>query len=95
MIIIEVCEESRKISAKSKTSGRYGSVSKMHIKCLPKHGQKVLSSLKGIILKNHFILAGGTALALQLGHRISVDLDFYSKRVFHRINSSGSAEPQA
>lgn len=54
----------------------------MHIKCLPKHGQKVLSSLKGIILKNHFILAGGTALALQLGHRISVDLDFFTQSEF-------------
>lgn len=57
-------------------------MSKTHIKCLPKHGQKVLSSLKGIIHKNHFILAGGTALALQLGHRISVDLDFFTQNEF-------------
>lgn len=27
----------------------------------------------------HFYLAGGTALALQIGHRISVDLDFFSE----------------
>ncbi len=27
--------------------------------------------------KNEFYLAGGTALALQLGHRISVDFDFF------------------
>lgn len=27
---------------------------------------------------NRFYLAGGTALALQIGHRISVDLDFFS-----------------
>ena len=27
---------------------------------------------------NQFYLAGGTALALQLGHRLSVDLDFFS-----------------
>jgi predicted nucleotidyltransferase component of viral defense system len=27
-------------------------------------------------------LAGGTALALQLGHRISVDLDFFTKETF-------------
>ena len=31
-----------------------------------------------IILKN-FYLAGGTALALQLGHRKSIDLDFFSQ----------------
>jgi hypothetical protein len=27
---------------------------------------------------SHFYLAGGTALALQIGHRVSVDLDFFS-----------------
>jgi len=29
-----------------------------------------------------FYLAGGTALALQMGHRTSVDFDFYSKKKF-------------
>jgi len=29
-------------------------------------------------LGSHFYLAGGTALALQIGHRTSVDLDFFS-----------------
>jgi predicted nucleotidyltransferase component of viral defense system len=29
-----------------------------------------------------FYLAGGTALALQLGHRISVDLDFFTQKPF-------------
>jgi hypothetical protein len=29
-----------------------------------------------------FYLAGGTALALQIGHRTSVDFDFYSKKEF-------------
>ena len=32
-------------------------------------------------LKN-FNLAGGTALALQIGHRISVDLDLFGNRTF-------------
>ena len=27
-----------------------------------------------------FYLAGGTALALQIGHRTSLDLDFYTKK---------------
>lgn len=31
---------------------------------------------------NPFALAGGTALALQIGHRISVDLDFFGKHDF-------------
>src|SRR3990172_8138363 len=30
-------------------------------------------------LSKEFYLAGGTALALQLGHRFSVDLDFFSQ----------------
>lgn len=29
-----------------------------------------------------FYLAGGTALALELGHRISIDLDFFSQNAF-------------
>lgn len=33
-------------------------------------------------LKNDFYLAGGTALALQLGHRDSVDFDFFSQNSF-------------
>ena len=34
------------------------------------------------VFKNRFYLAGGTALALQLGHRISVDFDFFSSGKF-------------
>lgn len=36
-------------------------------------------------LKNtpsHFVLCGGTAIALRLGHRVSVDFDFFSKQCF-------------
>lgn len=40
---------------------------------------KVLSSLDKF---QEFYLAGGTALALQLGHRISVDLDLFTPGVF-------------
>jgi hypothetical protein len=31
---------------------------------------------------NNFVLAGGTALSLQLGHRKSIDLDFLSTSPF-------------
>ncbi|MEK7460992.1 MAG: nucleotidyl transferase AbiEii/AbiGii toxin family protein, partial [Patescibacteria group bacterium] len=37
--------------------------------------QKVLPSLK--FFKADFYLAGGTALALQIGHRDSIDFDFF------------------
>jgi predicted nucleotidyltransferase component of viral defense system len=33
-------------------------------------------------ISNHFALADGTSLALQIGHRISVDLDIFSPQQF-------------
>lgn len=50
----------------------------MHLECLPPEGQKLLRRFKDIASDNHLVLAGGTALALKLGHRISVDLDFFT-----------------
>lgn len=44
-----------------------------------------LAHLKSMMLNpefNQFTLVGGTALALQLGHRISVDLDLFSPERF-------------
>lgn len=32
-----------------------------------------------------FVLYGGTALALRLGHRVSVDFDFFSRRAFQPV----------
>ena len=40
-------------------------------------------------LKNAY-LAGGTALALQIGHRISVDLDFFTQMKVHTIERRGT-----
>jgi len=54
----------------------------MHIECLPPHSRETLTRLNKIICSHHFVLAGGTGLALQLGHRVSVDLDFFSERPF-------------
>jgi len=48
---------------------------------------ETLDLLKGIMSVpelNEFSLAGGTALALQIGHRISVDLDFFGNRPFEK-----------
>lgn len=39
----------------------------------------VLSVFGKSVLAEKFYLAGGTALALQLGHRQSIDLDYFSK----------------
>ncbi len=40
--------------------------------------QKILRTVGQYPFARRFYLAGGTALALQLGHRYSVDLDFFS-----------------
>jgi hypothetical protein len=39
----------------------------------------ILSSFSKAALAEEFYLAGGTALALQLGHRRSIDLDYFSQ----------------
>jgi hypothetical protein len=38
----------------------------------------ILNGISQSDVGKHFYLAGGTALALQIGHRYSVDLDFFS-----------------
>jgi predicted nucleotidyltransferase component of viral defense system len=50
---------------------------------LSKDAKKSLAILgESGLLKNAY-LAGGTALALQIGHRISVDLDFFTNKEFN------------
>lgn len=45
--------------------------------CLPENTRKVFEWLAAEPLLKDFILIGGTALALQIGHRFSEDLDFW------------------
>ncbi|MFW5703155.1 MAG: nucleotidyl transferase AbiEii/AbiGii toxin family protein [Candidatus Dojkabacteria bacterium] len=71
----------------------------MHPETLAKFTQNALAELvgkdkaRGIL--QEFYLAGGTAAALQLGHRISVDLDFFTTHEFdpqvllQELNASG------
>ena len=49
----------------------------MHTEALTEHSKKLFPQLAQF---QGFDLAGGTALALQIGHRISVDFDFFSER---------------
>jgi len=48
-----------------------------HLECLPEGLWKLAQNLAPIAAEHGAVLAGGTALALKLGHRISVDLDFF------------------
>jgi hypothetical protein len=49
---------------------------------LPDKVKAVLDTVAPIITAQNFYLAGGTGLALQIGHRISEDLDFFRESVF-------------
>lgn len=48
----------------------------MHYEALTQETKRIWD--KCGFLRDDFYLAGGTALALQMGHRVSVDLDFFS-----------------
>lgn len=50
---------------------------------LPDTTRKLLSALNDEINKQNFYLGGGSGLSLQLGHRISEDLDFFTTKSFH------------
>lgn len=45
--------------------------------------EQTLQDLKETSVLENFYLAGGTGLALQVGHRKSVDLDFFSRESFN------------
>lgn len=55
-------------------------VDKLYFNILDRERMSVLPHLA--FLKNRFYLAGGTALALQIGHRTSIDFDFFTENTF-------------
>lgn len=54
----------------------------MYGKTINKKTKLVLEKIKKSKFVKNFYLAGGTALAIQLGHRESIDLDFFSLQKF-------------
>lgn len=54
----------------------------MHKQTLAKNTERVLEKIAGSGISEDFYLAGGTALALELGHRKSDDLDWFSSKPF-------------
>lgn len=52
-----------------------------HWEALTPETQLAFHKIAGLEFINSFYLAGGTGLALHLGHRFSVDLDFFSSHV--------------
>lgn len=70
----------------------------MFTETLSKETKKALEILGEAELLSDCYLAGGTACALQLGHRISIDLDFFiekefdSKKIIRALQKLGSFE---
>lgn len=62
----------------------------MHRECFSEKGWEVFNALRELVEMLDATLAGGTALALQLGHRISYDLDFFTQQDF-RVDAAISA----
>ncbi len=62
----------------------------IHWNALTAETRSTLEALAALPIPSDFYLAGGTALALQIGHRISHDLDFFSA-----TNSLGIVERSA
>jgi hypothetical protein len=47
---------------------------------------ELLKSLMTLPSVDPFFLVGGTALALQMGHRVSIDLDLFTPEIFDKID---------
>ncbi len=58
----------------------------MFIEVLPDHVPGYLETLSRSGVLTSFYMGGGTGLALQLGHRRSVDLDFFTNDPFDPSN---------
>lgn len=54
----------------------------VHDELLDEEKRKVLELQGSLVRSQKFFLAGGTALAMRLGHRISADLDWFTANAF-------------
>jgi hypothetical protein len=72
----------------------------MHEKVLPRGSRELLAKLESLTAPEleSWTLAGGTGLALQLGHRVSVDFDFFRTdpfspdQLFHCLRKIATVE---
>ena len=54
----------------------------MHSEAIDEKTKRIFTKISKCDFIQNFYLAGGTALAIQLGHRESIDLDFFSNKKF-------------
>ena len=78
--------------------GRESGLSGFHVEVLPQNQSRALAALGPSATREGFYLAGGTAVALHLGHRQSVDFDWFTAAALdqplelaERIRSGGVA----
>lgn len=63
---------------------------KLHLDILDEKRKSILPILSSF--KGDFYLAGGTALALQIGHRDSIDFDFFTENDFDNLKLKAEVE---
>jgi hypothetical protein len=51
----------------------------VHPEAMTPEAMALVHRLAPMVMRHRFVLAGGTSLTLHLGHRLSVDLDFFSE----------------
>ncbi|NCO32060.1 nucleotidyl transferase AbiEii/AbiGii toxin family protein, partial [bacterium] len=55
-------------------------LNKLHFEILSKEQLEIINRISEI--NKNFLLVGGTAISLQIGHRQSIDFDFFSDKEF-------------
>lgn len=66
----------------------------LHTKILDKTQKIVLSNIGPFTMANDFVLVGGTAIALRLGHRRSEDFDFFRQTSFDSVKLLSDLQQQ-
>ncbi len=70
----------------------------LHVEIFPKQQQSLFDTLSEQDWIRPFYLAGGTSLALQIGHRRSIDFDFFAEgdlnttQIIHHLRNIGKFE---
>jgi len=68
------------IRSRQKNMGWKGHILTFHLDVLSKELQTVLREISPFMSERSIYLGGGTALAVYLGHRVSVDLDWFTEK---------------
>ena len=70
----------------------------LHFEIFPEEQKELFDILSELDWITNFYLAGGTALALQIGHRQSIDFDFFTpdnfitSKIIHKLTDIGELE---